>query len=232
MDRPPCRRPSGVRRRADIVRIRMTADRRPPADRPDRSAQARRRHRRVPGSLADVEHRRVRQRLRRGGHAAGGLPVHLPQHVDPASYVGRLDGMLLSGGADVDPGALRRRRPTDTDPPEPSATPPSWRSSRWPSPTTCPCSASAAGCSCSTSGPAGRCTRTCRRTPATTLAVDDAFDERDGRARHAARPSVRRDAPTSTRCTTRPSTASPTAGSSRPAAATARSRRWSGRATT
>jgi putative glutamine amidotransferase len=35
--------------------------------------------------------------------AAGGLPVHLPQHVDPAAYAGRLDGVLLSGGADVDP---------------------------------------------------------------------------------------------------------------------------------
>jgi putative glutamine amidotransferase len=35
--------------------------------------------------------------------AAGGLPVHLPQHVDPREYAGRLDGLLLSGGADVDP---------------------------------------------------------------------------------------------------------------------------------
>jgi putative glutamine amidotransferase len=35
--------------------------------------------------------------------AAGGLPVHLPQHVDPAEYAGRLDGVLLSGGADVAP---------------------------------------------------------------------------------------------------------------------------------
>ena len=35
--------------------------------------------------------------------AAGGLPVHLPQHVHAAAYAGRLDGLLLSGGADVDP---------------------------------------------------------------------------------------------------------------------------------
>ena len=34
---------------------------------------------------------------------AGGLPVHLPLHVDPADYAGRLDGILLSGGTDVDP---------------------------------------------------------------------------------------------------------------------------------
>jgi putative glutamine amidotransferase len=34
---------------------------------------------------------------------AGGLPVHLPLHVDPADYAGRLDGLLLSGGTDVEP---------------------------------------------------------------------------------------------------------------------------------
>lgn len=36
--------------------------------------------------------------------AAGGLPVHVPQGIDPAAYAGRLDGLLLSGGADLDPG--------------------------------------------------------------------------------------------------------------------------------
>jgi putative glutamine amidotransferase len=35
--------------------------------------------------------------------AAGGLPVHLPQHVDPAAYAGHLAGVLLTGGADIDP---------------------------------------------------------------------------------------------------------------------------------
>ena len=39
----------------------------------------------------------------RGVIEAGGLPVHLPLDVDPADYVGRLDGLLLSGGEDVDP---------------------------------------------------------------------------------------------------------------------------------
>jgi putative glutamine amidotransferase len=34
---------------------------------------------------------------------AGGLPVHLPLHADPADYAGSLDGLLLSGGTDVDP---------------------------------------------------------------------------------------------------------------------------------
>jgi len=38
----------------------------------------------------------------RGVLEAGGLPVHLSLDVDPALYVDRLDGILLSGGADVE----------------------------------------------------------------------------------------------------------------------------------
>jgi len=34
---------------------------------------------------------------------AGGLPVHLPLDVDPGLATKRLDGVLLTGGADVDP---------------------------------------------------------------------------------------------------------------------------------
>lgn len=37
----------------------------------------------------------------RGVFEAGGLPVNLPLDVDPALYVDRLDGLLLSGGADI-----------------------------------------------------------------------------------------------------------------------------------
>ncbi len=51
--------------------------------------------------------------------AAGGLPVHLPLHVDPADYVGRLDGLLLSGGADVDPALYGAASENDYYPPEP-----------------------------------------------------------------------------------------------------------------
>jgi putative glutamine amidotransferase len=40
----------------------------------------------------------------RGVLAAGGLPVQLPLDVAPAAYVGSLDGIVLSGGADVDAG--------------------------------------------------------------------------------------------------------------------------------
>lgn len=35
--------------------------------------------------------------------AAGGLPVYLPVGADPARYAGLLDGVLLSGGTDIDP---------------------------------------------------------------------------------------------------------------------------------
>lgn len=34
---------------------------------------------------------------------AGGLPVHLPLDVDPREFVERLDGILLTGGADINP---------------------------------------------------------------------------------------------------------------------------------
>ncbi|MFT7473865.1 MAG: putative glutamine amidotransferase [Verrucomicrobiales bacterium] len=35
--------------------------------------------------------------------ASGGLPMHLPLGVDPKLVIDRLDGLILSGGADVDP---------------------------------------------------------------------------------------------------------------------------------
>lgn len=34
---------------------------------------------------------------------AGGLPIHIPLDVDPATLVRRIDGVLLPGGTDVDP---------------------------------------------------------------------------------------------------------------------------------
>lgn len=34
---------------------------------------------------------------------AGGFPVHLPLDIDPVQAARRLDGVLLSGGADIDP---------------------------------------------------------------------------------------------------------------------------------
>jgi putative glutamine amidotransferase len=39
----------------------------------------------------------------RAVYAAGGLPVHLPLDADPADWVHHLDGLVLTGGADVEP---------------------------------------------------------------------------------------------------------------------------------
>ena len=55
----------------------------------------------------------------RGVLEAGGLPVHVPLDVDPAELVPRLDGVLLTGGGDVDPGRYGQKSSTDTFPPEP-----------------------------------------------------------------------------------------------------------------
>jgi len=51
---------------------------------------------------------------------AGGLPVYLPGHVDPSDYAGRLDGLVLSGGADVGPEHYGAASETDLYPPEPA----------------------------------------------------------------------------------------------------------------
>jgi len=50
---------------------------------------------------------------------AGGLPVHLPMDAHPAACVERLDGLLLSGGADIDPGRYGQEATNDYYPPEP-----------------------------------------------------------------------------------------------------------------
>ena len=39
----------------------------------------------------------------RGVLEAGGIPIHLPLDVDAAAVAGRLDGVLLTGGTDVNP---------------------------------------------------------------------------------------------------------------------------------
>jgi putative glutamine amidotransferase len=51
--------------------------------------------------------------------AAGGLPVHLPQDVDPAEYAGHLDGLLLSGGTDVQPSLYGAEPDAELHEPEP-----------------------------------------------------------------------------------------------------------------
>ena len=51
--------------------------------------------------------------------AAGGLPVYLANDVDPVQVVDRLDGILLTGGADIGPARYGAESETDLYPPEP-----------------------------------------------------------------------------------------------------------------
>jgi putative glutamine amidotransferase len=56
-----------------------------------------------PDSLADVDADVYVSDYARGVYEAGGLPVHLVGFLDPAAYAGHLDGIVLSGGTDIDP---------------------------------------------------------------------------------------------------------------------------------
>ena len=51
--------------------------------------------------------------------AAGGLPVHLPIDVDPLQIIERLDGLVIPGGADIEPSLYGAETETDIYPPEP-----------------------------------------------------------------------------------------------------------------
>ena len=51
--------------------------------------------------------------------AAGGLPVYLPEPADPEAFVGRLNGLLLTGGTDIDPARYGQEVRADLFPPEP-----------------------------------------------------------------------------------------------------------------
>lgn len=72
-----------------------------------------------PSNLADVDIDVYVNQYARAITEAGGLPVHLPLHVDPADYAGRLDGLLLSGGTDVEPGRYGAVAAPTTFVPEP-----------------------------------------------------------------------------------------------------------------
>ena len=50
--------------------------------------------------------------------AAGGMPFHLPIDVEPADVAEHLDGLLLSGGADIAPDRYGAKAETDLYPPE------------------------------------------------------------------------------------------------------------------
>lgn len=49
---------------------------------------------------------------------AGGIPVHLPIDLAPSAVVGRLDGVVLSGGADISPARYDRPLENADYPPE------------------------------------------------------------------------------------------------------------------
>jgi putative glutamine amidotransferase len=56
-----------------------------------------------PANLADLDLDVYVDAYARAVTEAGGLPVYVPLHAEPADYAGRLDGLLLTGGTDVDP---------------------------------------------------------------------------------------------------------------------------------
>jgi putative glutamine amidotransferase len=57
----------------------------------------------IPDSLDHIELDLYFADYARGVYQAGGLPVPLPVNADPYDYAGVFDGILLPGGADVDP---------------------------------------------------------------------------------------------------------------------------------
>lgn len=56
----------------------------------------------------------------RGILAAGGVPVYLTPDIDAEAAVARLDGLVLTGGADLDPALYGAAPETDLYPPEPA----------------------------------------------------------------------------------------------------------------
>lgn len=73
----------------------------------------------IPDSLAHLEGDWFYADYARGVLRAGGLPVNLPLDADPALFVDELDGILLSGGADIGPERYGADAETDAYPPEP-----------------------------------------------------------------------------------------------------------------
>ena len=66
----------------------------------------------------------------------------------PDEMLDLLDGLMLAGGADIDPGSYGARPHPETAAPGRSATASSWRWRTPRSSATCRCSASAAACRC------------------------------------------------------------------------------------
>ena len=73
-----------------------------------------------PANLADLVVDLYFSDYARAVSAAGGLPVYLPSHGDPGSFVGHLDGLVLSGGTDIDPVRYGQESRSDMYEPEPA----------------------------------------------------------------------------------------------------------------
>lgn len=55
----------------------------------------------------------------RGVYAGGGLPLNLPIDIDPAEYIDRIDGLVLTGGTDIAPERYGKEAESDLFAPEP-----------------------------------------------------------------------------------------------------------------
>ena len=141
---------------------------------------------------------------------------------DPELLLSRVDGLLLTGGRDIDASSYgAEASPGERCSATPSATP---SSQRWPAPRSsgaCRCLASAAGCRCSTSSRAGRSSNI-SRTPRASTAVPPAPSSpipwRWSRAPCSPESSARRrprSAPTTTRGSARSAPGCGSAGAAR-----------------
>ncbi len=80
----------------------------------------------LPEMLSDLQYEMYLSDYSRGVLAAGGLPIWLPMDADPGDFIDRLDGLLLSGGADISPerwGASLEQYDTDPETNLPSPEP-------------------------------------------------------------------------------------------------------------
>jgi putative glutamine amidotransferase len=70
-----------------------------------------------PDSLGELQIDMYFADYARSVYTAGGMPVHLPIDADPAEWVEHLDGLVLTGGADIEPSRYgRENTASDTEP--------------------------------------------------------------------------------------------------------------------
>lgn len=72
----------------------------------------------MPETLDDIDIDMYLTDYSRGVQEAGGLPILLPVDSDPADYVERLDGLVLTGGTDIGPERYGREVEADLFEPE------------------------------------------------------------------------------------------------------------------